>query len=65
MKNIRVKVRASYLVNLWWDYGIFEGNKLLVSYEGSWARKYAAIRNAKSFAKRVGIKFDPEIMKQQ
>lgn len=64
MKNVRVKVREG-CAGIWWDIGIYEGRKKLFENTMlSWERKYAAIRNAKTMAKRIGIKYDPEIIKQ-
>lgn len=69
MKNVRVKVRKAHYSGLW-DYGIYEGNKRLMAnlyrFNGysSWIQKAAAIRNAKAMAKRIGIKYDPKIIKQ-
>jgi hypothetical protein len=63
MKNVRVKAGlncngTSYHV------GIFEGRKRLMYGDQSWRLEVTAIRNAKAMAKRIGIKFDPEIIKQ-
>ena len=67
MKNVRVKVIRG-CGGYWWDYAICEGNKILMKAYGSrqkyWRSCEAAIRNAKSMAKRIGIKYDPEIIKQ-
>ena len=69
MKNVRVKVRKTHYSGLW-DYGIYEGNKRLMANllrhngYGSWELKGIAIRNAKAMAKQIGIKYDPEIVKQ-
>ena len=72
MKNIRVKI-AKHCIGKCWCCGIYEGKKLLMSHaphksngynEEYWWVKSAAIRNAKAMAKRIGIKFDPEIIKQ-
>ena len=72
MKNVRVKVGESCSGGSWW-YGIYEDRKLLMRnpYRRSggkdwdiWWVKSAAIRNAKAMAKRIGIKYDPEIIKQ-
>lgn len=66
MKNIRVKVRQCGS-NKFYDFGIFEGRKLLMINVGnplSWKIKKAAIRTAKAMAKRIGIPYDPEIIQQ-
>ena len=62
MKNVRVKVNESCSGRLW-DFGIYEGKTKLMKCSGIWERKYAAIRNAKIMAKRIGIPYDPEIIK--
>ena len=63
MKNVRVRVRED-CKGIWWDFGIFKNKKLLlVNVDGYWGKKSAAIRNAKAMAKRIGIKYDPEIIK--
>lgn len=72
MKNVRVKV-AKHCIGESWRYGIYEGRKLLMwnsshrsgGYaEEYWWTKSVAIRNAKAMAKRIGIKYDPEIIRQ-
>jgi len=66
MKNVRVKVREN-CDSSWWDFGIFEGGKVLLmvnSHIKSWHTKKAAIRNAKAMAKRIGIPYSDEIIKQ-
>ena len=64
MKNIRVKVRERCIGD-WFDYGIYKGRKILMRNVGAgWVRKSAATRNAKAMAKRIGIPFDNEIVKQ-
>lgn len=65
MKNVRVKVRLSCATDFY-DYGIYEGRKRLMrSGDDDWWRtEKAATRNAKAMAKYIGIKFDPEIIKQ-
>ncbi len=62
MKNVRVKV---VYTTCWDDYGcgIFDGRKLLLDHTEVWQTKKAAIRNAKAMAKRISIKYDPEIIK--
>lgn len=63
MKNVRVKVGLSCNGT---DYhiGIFEGRKRLMYGDNQWRIEVAAIRNAKKMAKRIGIKYDPEIIHQ-
>ena len=71
MKNIRVKVREFTCTGLY-DYGIYEGKRLLMRNalrktgfrDAVWASKVCAIKAAKAMAKRIGIPFDPEIIKQ-
>ncbi len=68
MKNVRVKVWESCSGDLW-EYHIYENRKRLMSLSSNtrqtyWTRKSAVIRNAKVMAKRIGIKYDPEIVKQ-
>lgn len=62
MKNVRVKVVESCFGNFWW-YTICEGKRQIWTAYG-YERKYSAIRAAKAIAKRIGIKYDPEIIKQ-
>ena len=62
MKNVRVKVVENCPGNFWW-YAICDSNRqLLDSHITDY--KANAIRGAKSMAKRIGIKYDPEIIKQ-
>ncbi len=73
MKNVRVKIRE-FTCTGECDYGIYEGKKCLMDnalhHSGSWGltrqwkRKSYAIKAAKAMAKRIGIKYDPEIVKQ-
>ena len=64
MKNVRVKVRRS-CNGYYLDIGIYEGKTLLLTnYDKLWCVEKAAIRNAKAMAKRIGIPYDPEIIKQ-
>jgi hypothetical protein len=67
MKNVRVKVRES-CSGAYFDFGIYEGRKFImrnnVGRQTYWNRKPAAIRNAKAMAKRIGIPYDPEIIKR-
>ena len=65
MKNVRIRVRES-CDGRWFDFGVYEGKKLLLINVGSiWRSKSISIRNAKAMAKRIGIKYDPEIIKQK
>ncbi len=62
MKNVRVKVVENCGGDYWW-YSICEGRKqLMINY--GYYRKGNAINAAKAMAKRIGIKYDPEIIKQ-
>ncbi len=66
MKNIRVKVRRHVCLNEY-DYAIYDGKKALFAIIGDkswWKTEEAAVRNAKAMAKRIGAKYDPEIIKQ-
>ena len=65
MKNIRVKVIESCGGHLWW-FSICDGKKELMrsTHWNYWKTKAAAIRNAKAMAKRLIIKYDPEIIRQ-
>jgi len=66
---VRVKVYESCDGN-YWSFGIFEGKAYLMrnvqSNYGSmwWRTKKVAIRKAKAMAKRIGIKYSDEIIKQ-
>lgn len=65
MENVRVKVRES-CTSVWFDIVICEGKKVLMDNTTiSWRTAKGAIRNAKAMAKRIGIPFDPEIIKQK
>ena len=70
MKNVRIKVTESCSAHLWW-ISIYDGKNEVMSSGGTdatlgiWERKHAAIRNAKAMAKRIGIKFDSEIIRQK
>jgi hypothetical protein len=63
MKNVRVKAGLNCNGT---DYhvGVFEGRKRLMYGDLSWRTESAAIRQAKAMAKRIGIPYDPEIIKQ-
>lgn len=63
MKNERVRVVENCGGFRWW-FGICEGRKMLLETPKTYERKGSAIRCAKAMAKRIGIKFDPEIIKQ-
>lgn len=66
MKNVRIKVTKG-CTGCYYFFGIYEGRKILMENKRppySWDTPKAAIRNAKAMAKRIGIKFDPEIVKQ-
>ena len=63
MKNVRVKAGLSCYGG-YYHVGIFDGKKRLLYGDKEWKMKFAAIRNAKAMAKKIGIKYDPEIIKQ-
>ena len=63
MKNMRVKVRES-CNGKWFDFGIYEGRKMLMVNKKLWQTSKVATRNAKPMAKRIGIPYSPEIIKQ-
>ncbi len=66
MKNVRVKVVWQSCFGKY-SFCICEGRKnlfgLLIT-KWQWVSKRAAIHNAKAMAKRIGIPYDPEIIKQ-
>ena len=71
MKNVRIKLARNCVAKCW-CYGIYDGKKMLMENtphrssgysEVYWWQKSAAIRNAKAMAKRLGIKYDSEIIK--
>ena len=64
MKNVRVKVKH-YTCDNDFDFGIYEGRKQIFQRKSwdCWRTLEGAIRNAKAMAKRIGIKYDPEIIK--
>jgi hypothetical protein len=66
MKNVRVKV-IHYTCGKEYNFAVFEGKKVLLVRPTwvYWQTLEAAIRNAKAMAKRIGIKYDPEIIKAQ
>lgn len=61
--NARVKVGLS-CSGYSYHVGVFEGKKRLMWGDRNWRTEVAAIRNAKAMAKRIGILFDSEIVKQ-
>lgn len=68
MNKVRIRVIEDCSGHIWW-FGICENRKELMTTPArdrgcSWYRKGAAIRNAKAMAKRIGIPYDPEIIKQ-
>ena len=63
MKNVRVRVRY-HICLMEYDFAVYDGRKILLFGSGFWKTKDAAIRNAKWMAKRIGIKYDSEIIKQ-
>lgn len=62
MKNVRIRVIENCGGNLWW-YAICDGKRQLIS-SLVFIYKANAIRGAKTMAKRIGIKYDPKIIKQ-
>ena len=74
MKNVRVKVRE-FTCTSDYDYGIYEGRKCLMcnpqryvapwGLTDTWRRESYAIKAAKAMAKKIGIKYDPEIIRQK
>ncbi|KKL03673.1 hypothetical protein LCGC14_2623800 [marine sediment metagenome] len=64
MKNVRIKLRED-CSGIWFDFCLYEGRKWLADFQGCWVIKKAAIRNAKAMAKRIGIPYDSEIIKQK
>lgn len=61
MKNVRVKVIET-CPGVLWRYAICEGRKQLMI-TLCYTRKGNTIRAAKKMAKRIGIPYDPEIIK--
>ncbi len=63
-KNLKIRVREHCAGHLW-DYWLYDGGKRLLQNSWSWyEHKGNAINGAKAMAKRIGIKYDPEIIKQ-
>jgi len=63
MKNVRIKVRNSCGGNLW-SYVIYAGRRPTRLCTDWSLQKDYTIKAAKAMAKRIGIKYDPEIIKQ-
>lgn len=66
MKNLRIRLIENCFGDTWW-YGIFEGRKIIMRSCRSpyaWFTEKGAIRNAKAMAKRIGIPYNPEIIKR-
>lgn len=66
MKNVRIKVVWQSCYESY-TFSIFEGRKTLFGLHTTkwqWSTEEAAIRNAKAMAKRIGIPFSDEIIKQ-
>lgn len=64
MKNVRVRVRES-CSGTYYDIAICDGDAILLHNPmKSWLTVKGAANNAKKMAKRIGIKYDPEIKKQ-
>ena len=62
MKNLRFMVREDCDGSTW-SPAIYDGKKNLGRLP--YTDKKAAIRRAKYLSKRIGIKYDPEIIKQK
>ena len=63
---VRVKVRY-HTCFYEYDYGIYAGGECILVPPGQssfWKTEAAAIRNANAMAKKIGIKYDPEVIKQ-
>ena len=63
MKNVRIRVVENCSGDYFW-YSICEGRKQLMIKYGYY-HKGSAVRYAKAIAKRIGIKYDSEIIKQR
>jgi len=64
MKNVRVKVRNSCTGD-YWDFAIYDArNRKCLQHFAWYSSKSKAVRAAKAMAKRIGIPYDPEIIKQ-
>jgi len=65
MKYLRIKVLENSCFGDY-EFGLCKGKKvLMVNPITTWQYKSVAIRNAKAFAKRIDIPYDPEIIKQK
>lgn len=63
MKNVRIRVRENCRSDLW-DYAIFDSKRRqCFGYMDWYNSKSEAIRRAKAMSKRIGIKYDSEIIK--
>ena len=62
MKNVRVRVVESCGGVIWWP-AICKGKRRIFEQNRVYDYKYNAQRAAKSIAKQIGIKYDPEILK--
>ncbi|HUX54508.1 MAG TPA: hypothetical protein VMV56_08855 [Williamwhitmania sp.] len=60
---VRVKVGESCSGYLWW-YGIYEAKKERMRGRIYYERKGNASRGAKAMAKKIGVKYSDEIIKQ-
>ena len=66
MENVRIRVRHHTCLEEY-DFAIVEGKKKLLFVLpccGWWVTEKAAVRNAKAMAERIGIPYDPEILKE-
>ncbi len=61
--NLQVRVRESCAGN-YWQYGINEGRKWHTQSSWLFRKKALVQQKAKALAKCLGIKYNPEIIKQ-
>lgn len=62
-KNLTIRVREGCSGN-WWDIVLCDSGRILMTNDGRlWERKYAAVRNAKALAKRIGVPYSDKICK--
>ncbi len=62
-KNLTIRVREG-CDGTWWDVVLCDDKEKLMANDcKTWERKYAAIRNAKALAKRIGIPYSDKICK--
>lgn len=61
MKNIRIRV-VENCGGTWWWYAICKGKGQLIR-GNFYSYKANVVKAAKAISKRIGIKYDPEIIK--